>query len=148
MHYLSAEQVEALSAAAAPPGDLLVLVLAYGGLRWGEAAALTRRRCKLLRSRLLVVESVSEVAGGRHVGPTKTHQQRAVALPAFLRDALAAHLAAHPGGVDDSVFTAPSGSPLRYANFMRDVWRPAAPDSAGSASPSPPTSCATPARPC
>jgi integrase len=97
----------------------------FGGLRFGEAAALRRGRCDLLRSRLLVAESIAEVNGEVIVGPTKTHQQGAVVLPRFVRDHLAAHLAARPGEPDAFVFPAPGGGPLRYSNFYRRVWRPA-----------------------
>lgn len=96
MLHLSAGQVRALSEEAEelrPGSGVLVLVLAYGGLRWGEAVALRRGRCDLLRSRILIRESLSEVRGRLYFGPTKTHQDRVILLPPFLRDSLAAHLA-------------------------------------------------------
>ena len=42
------------------PWDTLIYLLAYGGLRWGETVALRRHRCQLLRSRVQIVESLSE----------------------------------------------------------------------------------------
>ncbi len=42
MRFLSTEEVEAVAGAIAEPYGVLVYTLAYGGLRWGEAAALRR----------------------------------------------------------------------------------------------------------
>jgi integrase len=87
MLFLSAEQVRAL-AEAAGGYRTLIYVLAYGGVRWGEAAAIRRRRCDLLRGRIEVSESLAEVGAALHFGPTKTHQARTVTLPRFLRTML------------------------------------------------------------
>lgn len=126
MLHLDATQVQRLAEAAEdrrPGSGVLVLVLAYGGVRWGEAVAIRRGRCDLLRSRLFVRESLSEVRGQLYFGPTKTHQDRVVLLPPFLRDALAAHLADRVPSDDDAlVFTSPRGEPLRASNWRRRVW--------------------------
>lgn len=124
MLFLSAAQVRDLSEAADGYATLID-VLAYGGLRWGEAAALRRRRCDLLRGRLEVAESLAEVGAQLHFGPTKTHQARTVALPRFLRDMLAEHFECVPADPEALVFTAPAGGPLRLTNFRRRVWVPA-----------------------
>ncbi|MCB1245743.1 MAG: tyrosine-type recombinase/integrase family protein, partial [Acidimicrobiia bacterium] len=50
MRFLTAEEVETLAASIREPYGVLVYTLAYGGLRWGEAVALRRGRCELLRS--------------------------------------------------------------------------------------------------
>src|SRR5207237_10479660 len=121
--YLTAEEVDRLLAAAQPPWDALVMILVFGGLRWGEAAALRRSSCNLLRSRLLVTESLSEVNGVLHFGPTKTRQRRTVSLPPFVRDRLAQHLETEVGADHEAlVFTSSRGSPLRYSNFRNRVW--------------------------
>ena len=60
--YLSGSEVEALVAAAGH-GRLVVLTLAYSGLRWGELAALRVRDVDLLRGRLRVRRPVTEVNG-------------------------------------------------------------------------------------
>ena len=70
---LTPEQVGILAGALGTPNDLLCYVLAFGGLRWGEAAALRRSRCDVTRSRVQVVESLAEVGGRLHFGPTKTY---------------------------------------------------------------------------
>lgn len=127
--HLDAAQVRGLIDAAEelrPGSGLLVQILAYGGLRWGEAVAIRRGRCGLLRSKLIIRESLSEVRGHLYFGPTKTHKDRVIVLPKFLRDGLAAHLAVHvPAEPDALVFTSPKGEPLRISNWRRRVWRPA-----------------------
>jgi len=123
--YLTMEEVDRLAAEVAAPYDLLVYVLACGGLRWGEAIALRRGSCDLLRSQLLVVESIAET-NRLHFGDTKTHQRRRVVIPGFVKDRLAQHLASNVGpNADALVFATPSGAPLRYSNFYRKVWKPA-----------------------
>jgi integrase len=123
MSFLSAEQVRDL-AEAAGEYRTLVYVLAYGGVRWGEAAAIRRRRCDLLRGRIEVGESLAEVGAALYFGPTKTHQSRTVTLPRFLRTMLARHLEGVPTD-PDALVTAPGGGPLRLTNFRGRVWVPA-----------------------
>jgi integrase len=126
MHFLSAPAVASLGEAISEPYETLVYLLAYGGLRWGEAAGLRRGRCHLLRSRIEIVESASEVGGTLYFGATKTYQSRSVVLPAFLRDMMAAHLARYvDGGPEALVFTNGAGGPLRNSNFRNRTWRPA-----------------------
>ena len=124
--FLDEWQVPKLAEAIRDPYDVLVYVLAYGGLRWGEAAALQRKRCDLVRSRLLVRESVAEINGTIHRGPTKTYEKREVVLPTFVRELLEQHLENNvERGADASIFTAPEGGPLRYSNFRKRSWNPA-----------------------
>jgi integrase len=140
MRFCSGEEVRRLSDAIQEPYGTLVLLLAYGGLRWGEAVALRRHRCQLLRSRVEIVESLSEAGGQLHFGPTKNWKNREIVLPAFLSDRLAAHLAEHVPESDGLVFTtrghasrahdSNAGFALRHANFRKRVWIPAT-DQAG-----------------
>ena len=123
--FLSADQVRTLADVIDPRYRTLVLVLAYGGLRWGEAAALRRKHCDLVRSRVHVMESLSDVSGTFYWVPTKTYQQASVVVPAFLRDLLAAQLRGMPEDPEALLFTAPGGGPLRIENFRRRVWFPA-----------------------
>jgi integrase len=124
--YLTTDEVDRLLAATPRPWDLLVMILVYAGLRWGEAAALRRSSCNLLRSRLVITESLAEVNGVLHFGPTKTHQRRSVSLPSFVCERLAQHLETEVGPTDDAlVFTSERGAPVRYSNFRTRVWLPA-----------------------
>ena len=86
--YLTHDQVDAL-ADACGASRTLVLLLAYCGLRWGEATALRVRRVDRLRGRLEVVEAVADVNGRMVFGTPKAHQVRSVPIPRFLRDDLA-----------------------------------------------------------
>jgi len=126
MHFLSAVEVATLAGAVPDPYGTLVLLLAYGGLRWGKAAALRRGRCELLRSRIQIAESLAEVGGRLHFGPTKTYQRRTIVVPGFVRDLLVEHLAQY-GDPDPQalVFTGSSGGPLRHSNFRGRIWLPA-----------------------
>lgn len=78
--------------------------------------------CRLLRSRLTVVESIVEVAGQLHRGPTKTGPSRVVTLPRFVTESLAEHVKKHPPGEDGLVFTAPGGGPIRRSSWRSRVW--------------------------
>ena len=122
--YLTHGQVAAL-ADAASDYRLLVCVLAYTGLRWGEVAALRARRVDLFRGRLEIAEAVVDVGGAMVFGTPKSHQHRSMPVPRFLRDDLAEHLAGK--GPDDLVFTAPRGAVLRVQNFRRRVSTPRRP---------------------
>lgn len=124
---LTEEQIEAVAAAIDQPEHrTLIYVLAYGGLRWGEACALRRRRCDLLRSRIEVVESLAELSGHFEFGETKTYARRWVRLPRFVSDMVALHLRDSVADDPDAlVFTSETGTPIRNSNFGRRVWHPA-----------------------
>jgi integrase len=104
----------------------LVLVLGFCGLRWGEVAALRVKRVDLLRRRLTVAESVTEVSGRLTWGTPKSHQARSVPIPRSLVTLLTEVVARK--GPDDLVFTTWRGKPLRNLNWRRDVFDPAAID--------------------
>jgi len=130
-HPLTFQQVHAVADAVPDRYRALIYVLAYGGLRWGEATALRRSSCNLLRNRLEVRESVSEVGGGLHYGPPKTHQTRTVAIPDPVKDILAEHLAKYVDRKSDAlVFTTEESTHIWITNFRRAVWWPAL-DAAG-----------------
>jgi Phage integrase family len=117
----TARQVEDLAAAIDPRYGLLVRFAAYTGLRAGELVALRVRHLNLLRGRCEVGESATEVDGRLVWGPTKTYARRTVPLPRFLCEQLAVYLAARPHGLDDLVFTAPQGGPLREQKFVAGI---------------------------
>jgi integrase len=114
--FLSADQVAAL-AKAAEKDRVLVLVLAYCGLRFGEAAALRVADLDLLRRRIRVDRSVTDVDGHMVTPTPKTHIRREVPLPRFLAQELAAHVVGR--SAEDLVFTSPQGAILRLNNFRR-----------------------------
>ncbi len=115
--------MDPLAATTRQPYGTLVYLLAYGGLRWGEAAALRRKRCDLSRSRIEVAESLADVGGHLYFGPTKNHRSRIVPIPGFLCDLFTEHLDRHvPNDPEALVFTTPNGTPLRNSNFRRQIW--------------------------
>jgi integrase len=125
MMFTDADGVDRLASAVVDPYGTLIYVLGYAGLRWGEAAALRRRRCDLLRRRIHVMESLSDVGGQFHFGPTKTYATRAVAIPGFLVEMLAVHLEHEvPADPQALVFTTAEGKPLRNPTFHKRVWTP------------------------
>ena len=121
---LTAAQVDEL-AAAAGTSSVVIYLLAYGGLRWGELAALRRRRCDVLHSRIEIAEAMSDVNGRLIYGPTKTYERRWVRLPTFLTELLAKHLESVAPDPDAFVFVGSRGAPLRYHSFRRAVWNDA-----------------------
>jgi integrase len=85
--YLSADDVTAL---ADKSGEhrVLVLVLAYCGLRWGEAIGLRVRDVQFLRRRISVSSNAVQI-GSRHVvGPTKGREDRSVPVAEFVLNEL------------------------------------------------------------
>jgi integrase len=114
--YLTATQVAQL-ADAAGPHRLVILTLAYTGLRWSELAALRVADVDLMRRRLNVTQAMVEIRGHLIWGTPKTHEHRAVPIGAILVDQLTRHIAGkHP---DDLLFTTPTGRPLRNRDARR-----------------------------
>jgi integrase len=124
MRFLAPEEVDRLAEAHPERYRVLVYLLAYGGPRIGEAAALRVGDLDLLRGRLTISRAATEVKGRLEVGPTKTGKVRTISLPSFLRQMLASHLERFPSP-DGLVFTGPGGGPLRPNNFRKRVFYPA-----------------------
>ncbi|AZG45644.1 tyrosine-type recombinase/integrase [Gordonia insulae] len=118
--YLSHADVNQL-ALACGRHQLLVLTLAYTGIRFGEAVAL--RAKYVTPGRIRVRSSVTEVAGlGLVEGKPKNHQERDVPVPAFLSDRL---MAALPDDPDALVFPSLSGGFLRNSGEFRSAFQEA-----------------------
>ncbi len=125
---LSIGEVVALVEAMAERYRALVLLAAYGSLRWGELAALRRCDVDMKHGTIRVERSLTELAGGGYLfGPPKSAAgRRMVVVPAVIKPALAHHIATFTASLPDSlVFTSPTGALLRDGNFRRRVWRPA-----------------------
>jgi integrase len=97
---------------------VLVLVLAFGGLRFGEATAL-RRSDVLENGRLRVERSVRRVGGRWVLGEPKTDAgHRTVTLPAGVAAALEDHLEKHVAAPPESLlFPTSSGGYLARSNW-------------------------------
>lgn len=125
---LDVDQVERLAATVPLAYRVLVLVLAYGGLRPSEALALLREDVDEVGRRLHVRATVSEAAGKlERRETTKTYQARAVELDEDLMAELRGHMRERVLWAPDApLFTTPRGGEVRLSNFRTRVLAPAA----------------------
>ncbi|PXY28219.1 tyrosine-type recombinase/integrase [Prauserella muralis] len=134
--YLTYEQVERLANAAAglrtkydrptagaAINKALILVLAYTGLRWGEAAALRVGRVDLRKRRIRVASTFYEINGVQHEGLPKTGKRRTVSFPASLVPVLRPLVDGR--GEDELLFTTARGQSLRSHNWRTREFAPA-----------------------
>ncbi len=106
---------------------------AYGGLRWGEVAALSPRDMNLERRSLRVLSTLAQPRRGVPYRDTqKTAASRRTISLGNLAGILERHIEAHARG--GWVFPDSKGGPLRASNWQRRVWTPAT-DAAGLAPP-------------
>lgn len=126
MHFLSAHEVELLVNETPPPYDLLIYVLAYGGLRWGGS------RCPQalpLRSRPL--SAARSGVSGRCQRPAAVWPHEDLCRPQCGDSSLLGRRA--PRHLQDEVrpdatalvFTGRGDQPLRNSSFHKAVWAPA-----------------------
>ena len=114
--FLTHRQVHEL-ALAAGRFRTLVLVLAYCGLRFGEAAALRRRDVNVQQARIWVRASATRVAGQCIVeSDTKNHTDRQVPVPAAVLRLLERELPADAGAL---AFPGRNGRHLPNNEFRR-----------------------------
>lgn len=94
----------------------------HTGSGGGEAVALRCSHVDLMRRRLAVKESATEVHGKLVLGTPKSHKSRMIVIPRVL----AVRLFDHTAGLkhDDLVFTSPLGNYLKSANYRKKVWKP------------------------
>lgn len=119
--YLTHEQVEAF-ANAAGEHRVLVLTLAYTGLRWAEMAALRVMDVDLDRRRLNIVRSAVQISTRFEVSTTKGGEARSVPIPEFLADELRTVVEGKPG--DELLFPDRQGGYMRrpYSSPSKRSW--------------------------
>jgi len=123
---ITRDQARAIVLAAPAPYGALLEVLAWCGLRLGEAFALRRRSVDLDAGLLTISESLSDANGSLSFETPKTHQRRTMTLDHGLLEVLRAHLAAAVQPEPDALlFPGRTGQPMRTSSFYRYVWRPA-----------------------
>ncbi len=104
---------------------LIVLFLAYTGVRFGELAALRVRRLDIERGRAVIAESVTLVGAEQVWGSPKGHARREVPIPRFLAEQLRNHVEGK--SPEDLVFEGVrGGGPLRGPIFRRAAFDRAA----------------------
>lgn len=104
----------------------LVLVLGFGGLRFGEATALRRRDVALDGSTVSVKRAVRNYGGRWVEGPPKSDAgRRTVNLPGFVAFAVTEHLREHVAdtGPDALVFGTSTGGYVARSNFGQTFGR-------------------------
>jgi integrase len=122
--FLTAEQVEQIAAELPDRYRALVLVAAYGGLRWGEAIGL--RRGDVDGARLTITSQLQQLNGRWLRSEPKTAAgRRMVVLPESVAAELNAHMqkysSDHPEGL---VFINEHGHPVGKS-FRHNLWVPA-----------------------
>ncbi|MFN0027714.1 MAG: tyrosine-type recombinase/integrase [Acidimicrobiales bacterium] len=121
---LTPDQIDALADAAEPHRKSMILLAAWGGLRFGELAALRRRDVDLLRRQVTVSKSIVEIgAVAKRKAPKTRAGVRTVALPAPVVTALEEHLSRFTGAEGAAtVFVGVRGGELRRRTWARE-WR-------------------------
>jgi integrase len=106
------------------------------GLRWSEAAGLTRDRIHLgARAQVTIDRQLGYRPATKRNGPDPASRPlcappktsascRVIPLPATVTGALRAHLRACPPGPAGLLFTTPAGNVLNPANWRQRTWRP------------------------
>jgi len=126
-HIISPDEADRIIAATAPPHDALVMLLAYGGLRIGEAFALRRHSIDidLPAGVIIVAETLVEIEGRLSFDTPKSHQARTVALPRFVVDRLRQHLEGIGTDPLALLFPATTGGPQHYNAWRTTYFNPA-----------------------
>lgn len=96
---------------------LLVKVLAYCGLRWGEASGLRVQDIDFARGRLEVQHTIVEVDGVQLDSQPKDYEARSIPVPASILAELKSHVEGKEGG--SPAFAAARGGWLRGRVFRR-----------------------------
>jgi integrase len=123
---LTADEVDALIAAAPLRYRALVVLGAACGLRLGEALGLPFGCLRLEDRELDVVQQLVLVPGQppRLLPPKTRGSVRTVPLAEVAAEALADHLAAYPAVTGDLVFRSRAGTPIWPNTFNTSVWQP------------------------
>ena len=117
------EEVFRLADVIGPRWRALVLLAAFGALRWGELAGLRRLDIDLDARTVRISASVIDVRGSLSEGPPKSKASRRVlSIPQAIVPDLARHMGrwSEPGR-EGRVFVGPRGGALRRSSFQR-VW--------------------------
>ena len=122
---LSAPEVYDLADAIGPRWRAFVLVSAFAGLRYAEGAALRRCSVSFPKGTLDIDHSITK--SGEVTSLMKSEASRSTLLVSERAlDALRSHIEQFDPDYDALLFRSPQGSPLRYDNFRRRQFNPAA----------------------
>jgi integrase len=112
--YLDREQALTLADMISPRYRALVLLGAFGGLRWGELAGLRRGRVDTLRYRVTICETATDIGGKITFGePTTKNSRRTIPLARSIMAEVEHHLSEYvEPGLEALIFTSSTGNPL------------------------------------
>jgi integrase len=124
METFTVEQIEAIAAAIPKRYKCLVLVAAYGGLRWSELVGL--RRMDVQGARVTVAGQLIFLnKQWLREDPKTAAGRRTIVLPQSVAIELQAHLEQFTGPKpSDLIFTSSFGKPIAQS-FRRNIWYPA-----------------------
>lgn len=126
MRFLTEPEAERLLAAVRPQWRPLIQLLLFTGLRWAEAVGLKVGRVDVLERKLMVVETMQELAETGEivfVTPKSRRSRRTVTYPVRIADTLIELVAGRER--DEMLFLGRDGGVVRYNNFRSRVWAPA-----------------------
>ncbi|MEJ5928734.1 site-specific integrase [Corynebacterium sp. H128] len=102
----------------------LVRFLAYTGMRWGEATALTVDDVDLEKRRIRIIKRVQSAGGKLTIAPaTKTGENRVVVYPDELDTSIRTVLDGHVW--ENRLFSSVEGHLLRNGQYMKKFFKPA-----------------------
>jgi integrase len=113
---LTVAQVRQLADAMPARNQAMVIAQAGLGLRIGELLALRVEDVRFLK-REVRIETQVPPDGGDREDPKTPLSKRTLPLPAFVADALAAHMAAFPPAADGSIFPTVRGGPYTTTTY-------------------------------
>lgn len=122
---LDAEQVDVLAGEVGANYELLVRVLAYSGIRIGEALALRVAALDEVHNVVRISVNQSEAGGVIREHSTKSGKSRVVQVPPSLMALLVKHVRRNALAPDARVFTSVTGRPVRARDFREHVLKPA-----------------------
>lgn len=125
--FLNKDEISRLAASIKPRYRAMVLVAAFGGLRFGELCALRRDSVDEVKSTVRVTQTLIDVQNRLSFGPPKTKTSvRTVTLPRSVTTELVKHMEQYVTESNDALlFTFQNGNPIRRAWFRTRVWLPA-----------------------
>jgi len=123
---LDQAEVERLADVIDPRYRAMVLVMAYGGFRIGEIAALRLHHLDFTRGTIRIEDTQTDIGGTLyyHEGPKTERGNRTVTMPWSVMRPLRAYLDEYlpDASESDLVFRSPQGTDLRPGNFRNQVW--------------------------